>query len=410
MNVLLLGNGFDLNLNLPTAYIDFLDTVDFIREHKLNQYKTIADLWASQPLRNRNKNIENAYCRYCKVYANTPLPENFVWETGRLAEENIWFRYLVETFNKNVGWIDFEREIQAVIQSFQSVLDQSKGEYIHIHDGFSEKMYIVLSFNFFASGGPNEKYSMIKGGHPVKEEYLIEYPLGSGHRIINKEKIIGQLYNGLIGLVRLLRTYLEVFIDTPLKKAVEMNLVDVQRMFECTNQAITLNYTHSFEILYPSINVIHVHGEVGKNIVLGVNSDENDEQKFANTEYIAFKKYFQRLVYGTDKEYLSFLKSLRECEKPNSEVALSVMGHSLDVSDRDIITELFSISSSITILYHNQSALGSHVRNLVRLFGKSGLDELRTKKNLRFHCLADEASYIEEQGAEIFEKALYGIS
>ena len=34
MNVLLLGNGFDLNCGLPTKYINFLQIVDFLEQNK----------------------------------------------------------------------------------------------------------------------------------------------------------------------------------------------------------------------------------------------------------------------------------------------------------------------------------------------------------------------------------------
>ena len=81
------------------------------------------------------------------------------------------------------------------------------------------------------------------------------------------------------------------------------------------------------------------------------------------------------------------------------------MGHSLDISDRDVIVDLFSISSSITVLYHNQAALEKYVKNIVRIFGKSGLDELRAKKDLKFQPLSDEKEYIEEQGFNTFEEA-----
>ena len=83
-------------------------------------------------------------------------------------------------------------------------------------------------------------------------------------------------------------------------------------------------------------------------------------------------------------------------------ISLTVMGHSLDVSDRDIIVELFNASDSITILYHSQGALETYVRNLVRIFGKQGLDELRAAKSLKFHPLAEEQSFTVEQGIEDF--------
>ena len=406
MNLLLLGNGYDLSMNLPTAYIDFLDTVNYIREHRMNHYGTIADLWSSGTLRARNKHIEQAYCKYEKVYRKTILPDGFTREVGMLAEESIWFCYLLESFNKDVGWIDFEQEIQAVIQSFHTVLDASNGSYIeNAYGGFHKELYIVLSFNFFTTGEKNEKHSVLKGEHPVRPEYLIEYPLGSGNLILNKDKIIEHLYDKLSDLANLLQKYLEVFIDNPFETIVKEKMGVDQKTFVYTDKAITLNYTHSFEKLYPTISVLHLHGEVGKKIVLGINSDDSDDGTLTKTDYIAFKKYFQRLVYGTDKSYISFIEHVRKNGKVIGQISLSVMGHSLDISDRDVIVDLFSVSSSITVLYHNQAALENYVKNIVRIFGKSGLDELRAKKDLKFQPLSDEKEYIEEQGFNTFEEA-----
>ncbi len=75
MNLVLLGNGFDLSLGLPTSYIDFLDTMEFILASKSDNYKTVADIWCSEHLRKRNKNIANAYGKYKAVYESAPLPE-----------------------------------------------------------------------------------------------------------------------------------------------------------------------------------------------------------------------------------------------------------------------------------------------------------------------------------------------
>ena len=60
MNLVLLGNGFDLNLGLPTSYIDFLDTMNYVWKHECDSFKTIADLWSCEELQAHNKNIRTA--------------------------------------------------------------------------------------------------------------------------------------------------------------------------------------------------------------------------------------------------------------------------------------------------------------------------------------------------------------
>lgn len=402
MNLVLLGNGFDLSLGLPTSYIDFLDTMDFILESDPDNYQTVADIWRSKQLQKCNKNIANAYDRYRAIYESVPFPKGFIAAIKSTLEKNIWYRYLTGSFNKDVGWIDFEQEIQTVIDSFDFILTSFGGRSsIDTTGVFQKDLYIVLSFNFLMKSR-EEKYSIFEGSYSVREEFTIEQPLGSGHRVIGKEKIISYLFNELRSVMSLLQRYLNVFIDAPFAKAVDANLIDAHKLFGYAERVITLNYTHSFEYLYPSIDVIHLHGEVGKEIILGIPSDECDTEEFLNTDFIMFKKYFQRLIHGTDGEYLSFLQKTKSLSKKIKKVSLTVMGHSLDVSDRDIIVELFDASDSITILYHSQSALETYVRNLVRIFRKSGLDELRATKSLKFHPLVEEQSFTMEQGMEDF--------
>lgn len=403
MNLVLLGNGFDLSLGLPTSYIDFLDTMNYVWKHKCDNFKTIADLWSCEELQAHNKNIRTAYNKYKGIYEDVMLPDGFLGKMKSTLEKNLWFRYLINSVNKNIGWIDFEQEIKTVVHSLNLIFEHLREEYIdNSSRTLQRNFYIVSQFNIFIEGREPKYGNIIRIDRLMKKDFLIEYPIGSNCLTIDKEKIISHIFCDLEEFVDVLQEYLKIFVDGPFEKITGAGLIEDDSMFGYTDRAVTLNYTHSFEKLYPSVKVYHLHGEIGKKIVLGIASDENDSEDFANTDFIMFKKYFQRLVHGTDKEYLSFLLDLEEVKKSMAGVSLTVMGHSLDVSDRDIIVELFNASDSITILYHSQSALETYVRNLVRIFGKQGLDELRATKSLKFHPLAEEQSFTMEQGMEDF--------
>lgn len=403
MNLVLLGNGFDLNLGLPTSYIDFLDTMNYVWKHECDNYKTIADLWSCEELQAHNKNIRAAYNKYKGIYVDIMLPDGFLNKMKSVLEKNRWFHYLIHSVNKDIGWIDFEQEIQAVVHSLSLIFGHLHGAYINNSSRKLQKnLYIVSQFDIFIEGRDPKYGNTIWIDKLIKKDFLMEYPVGSNCLTIDKEKIISYIFSDLEEFVDVLQEYLKIFIDEPFGKIAGAGLAGANSMFSYTNRAVTLNYTHSFEKLYPSVKIFHLHGEIGKKIVLGIASDENDSVDLANTDFIMFKKYFQRLVYGTDKEYLSFLRILEEVKKSTAGVSLTVMGHSLDVSDRDIIVELFNVSDSITILYHSQSALETYIRNLVRIFGKGGLDELLAMKGLKFHPLTEEQSFTLEQGIEDF--------
>ena len=53
------------------------------------------------------------------------------------------------------------------------------------------------------------------------------------------------------------------------------------------------------------------------------------------------------------------------------------MGHSLDVTDKDIIKELFEQADEITIFYHNIEAKRKYAENLVKIFGKIKFEKLQ---------------------------------
>ena len=65
-------------------------------------------------------------------------------------------------------------------------------------------------------------------------------------------------------------------------------------------------------------------------------------------------------------------------------IELYVVGHSLDVTDKDIIQIVFETASKIYVLYHSDISAKSQIRNLVEIYGKQGLDRLRAEKELIF--------------------------
>ena len=74
MNILVIGNGFDLAHGLPTSYKDFLEFTD-------------------------------NYMSYAKS-----INDNLLSELKTLVSNNCWLEYFKRTYIGN-GWIDFEKEM-----------------------------------------------------------------------------------------------------------------------------------------------------------------------------------------------------------------------------------------------------------------------------------------------------------
>ena len=219
----------------------------------------------------------------------------------------------------------------------------------------------------------------------ILKKYCLEHPVGSKNFTYDGEKISSDLFESLIEFSNILKLYFKNFIDIPTKKYNELGVKAKCPSFPPATHVFTFNYTNTFELLHGETSSIeHIHGNVEKEIVLGVNPDEKDELDKMDTTFIQFKKYFQRVFLKTDVSYLNKVQNLSKYEKLTSNDTLHVIGHSLDTTDKDIIMELFDMCGKVIVYYHNDKALRQYIKNLVDIYGKSKFDEIRMKKNLQF--------------------------
>jgi hypothetical protein len=252
-----------------------------------------------------------------------------------------------------------------------------------------------------------------------------------GHRgyIRYKEKqIVDSLYEHLELFKNTLKYYLFIFVDSVLCCEGTKHQSEHINFFEGfdpkSDYVVSLNYTSVVEHVYnvPRECIHHYHGKLDSHIVLGVNAtqeDEFNESLIPNTRFTKFKKYYQRAYYDTDASYLEMTfrdrmkKETREAfdrltseyritnmarnvisfrdevfpTEKNGRKILVVIGHSLDITDGEIIRKLFEQCELIRVYYHNDIARGDYIENLVRMFGKSEFEIMRTTGRLEFAVL-----------------------
>ena len=170
------------------------------------------------------------------------------------------------------------------------------------------------------------------------------------------------------------------------EKIPETQELQWKQAFQHTDFVITFNYTNTYELLYKNSEVVHIHGNVNTKIVLGVNPDGADVIETVDTTFVPFKKYFQRIKYKTDIQYLDFIQR----NKNDSDFVLYIIGHSLDSTDKDIIQEAFSVAKKIFIFSYDENDESNHISNLVSFFGKSDFDVMRREKDISFMLISDE--------------------
>ena len=394
MNILLLGNGFDLYHSLPTKYINFLNVVSFLANNTAIKTDTIGDIFGNDKLQQLDTGITKSYEKYKNAYDKTKIESSAIQRLISLGKTNMWFSYLLRSFNKDVGWIDFEKEIAVAVKSFEELLCEQGIKILpKTRLSSATTRYLAYMFKFYLDPSYENKYS--SGPWQVSRDYSIEYPLGSSNRIINTEKIIETLADALTELSDGLKLYLQCFVDSVVSKLKTDNEIELCKACLHTNYAITFNYTNTYETLYSQGQTFHLHGNVNDRIVLGINPDSADDIETVDTTFIAFKKYYQRTMYETDSQYLQWLNDRYDHQE---DLNLLIMGHSLDITDRDILYELIELASDIKILYYDEKSKAQYVANLVRIFGREGFMTLRTQKNLTFLSLdADFTEFAEER-------------
>lgn len=127
MNILLIGNGFDLAHGLPTRYGDFLEFCKAIKDIK--EKGLLNDLTAI------NKEMVSSY-QSLHSGIKLVLPREFGEELSEKSEElinliydNAWLKYFLQC-DAFVGenWIDFESEISRVIQALDKAMALMKNQ------------------------------------------------------------------------------------------------------------------------------------------------------------------------------------------------------------------------------------------------------------------------------------------
>ncbi len=386
MNLYLIGNGFDLAHDLPTKYENFLHTIAFLINSYTCDMTTVGSILGNSQLHTADAWICKCYSRYAAGWNQSPLMAEEINVLITKAKKNMWFAYFSEAFDQNLGWIDFEKEISYVIDSFSDFLAVNTTSTFAMELNIENEgtRYVISRFSYF-----HDHYEVpapIISPYEyrrVRDSYCTEYPKGSGIWSINKEAVIDELYRALGEFSFLLKEYLRIFVEQPIDVLLREKLLLPNPQFQKEGRVITFNYSSVFEKVYGAKQVIHIHGTLNDKIVLGVNPDEDDDVRTVDTTFLQFKKYYQRVRFGTDISYLSFIQHFHMTKKA-SHYTVTVVGHSLDVTDKDIITEIFSLSDEIHILYHNEKAIGGYIKNLVNIYGKEGFDHLRSDKKLRF--------------------------
>lgn len=324
-NLLIIGNGFDLEHDLKTHYTDFFDTI------------------------NNNVSSKNEIILNNNKY---------------LIKDNNLLLYLIKEYKQNKlqgnNWIDIETELKKIISLIEEIninnfIDNmsyySGDEYTTIKKIQSKSSYYFKNCLFpFIIGNNYYKY--------INEHYNISIKI--------LEKDLNELTN-------MLRDYLLEQDISNLTKTKDISDIDYK-----ITHVLSFNYTDTFRKIYSDIDddkIDFIHGSLNKNnLVLGINETltEDTANKIVDTVY--FKKYFQRIYKKTDYKYVSWLDPTDYKNYADFDTVY-IHGHSLDESDKEILEKIINSvlkkdTSTVKIFYYDEKHYRQEVTNLIKVLGK----------------------------------------
>lgn len=274
------------------------------------------------------------------------------------------------------NWIDFESEISNVIQSIDFDM---KNNNLKLDDDAS-----IVS-NFYLK----------KFFHKRLPATVLEF--GEDIQVITFREMRDIIYQDLNKLTRAFEIYLCEYVGKieSVKISKEIKSLGIDHV-------LSFNYSHTYQKLYDKLEKIkydYIHGESrfnstleSNNMVLGIDEYLNKKSKDKEIDFIAFKKYYQRIYKKTGSEYKNWVDeiansgyenevALREqfpkqipYREFNSKHKLYIFGHSLDITDKDVLRDLILNDNVYTTIYYlNKGVMGQQIANLVKVIGQDEL-------------------------------------
>ena len=374
MEILLIGNGFDLAHGLPTSYKNFLEFCE--RARRIYTYKESASVaeYARQNLYGWKMSDEikgrlvDAYeHRSCiKAYApDGTYHLNVTTTCGPLDElnthvsHNAWLEYFLNC-SSYIGenWIDFESEISRVIQTLDSVrvMVNNGGSVMDIQDSRTDILKAIADS------------SRVKAQNVFRDVKAID-------------RFAGFLNTELERLIRALEIYIAEFVG---KILISTKNADIEALNP--THVLSFNYSDTYRRVYGQgkrIEYDYIHGKAdilknmaSSNLVLGIDEYLGDDRKDKELEFLTFKKFYQRIYKSTGNRYLKWIDDIRNV---GLNPTLYIFGHSLDVTDKDILKLLICNDNVQTKIFYyrenedDKKTLGKLIRNLVRIMGQDEL-------------------------------------
>ncbi|MDQ9020605.1 AbiH family protein [Acinetobacter sichuanensis] len=359
MNILIVGNGFDLSHYLPTKYDHFMDVMKAIEEkdtgekpkdlsiHSVDKWMEnidkIFEKRKGQSDPNYGMNFDELFSKTRESYFIEKTKEFYLTENITLSAKDVlklqyrlklnsWYQYFKNHVEEIKTWIDFEQKIESALILVVKVVKK-----IHLKfekygkidttirnltntnsDKEDEKIYIseldmnlLIKLDLFLINNDYGKVTTSAFGRMSDSRkgfinnnwFYVKDKAEYGFSI---EKYVFFLNSQLEEFIEIFNLYLELIVSQ--LSPIETFSV-VSQDWSYPNKIFSFNYTNTYQRIHDSVEVEYLHGSHGEeqNIVLGVSDLEDESLK--KIKAYGFTKYHQKLFKDTDYLFLDEYKN-----------------------------------------------------------------------------------------------------
>ena len=393
-NILVVGNGFDLALKLPTSYLHFMKSFLRYRAEQLN-------LPISRIEESDKPSLYESFADNMNLLKNSWGLTNNTDLFDEILLKNPFILLMIFKYNnvelsraKNIRVPEISVEPMPWYPKFQDVPDLTE-EYFKEHDIFDNDLNWFNVEEILHQISNEEEFCNLSNAidkckescHVLTNLYGAERIFGSYDAYKEHKK-----YQELIEGFKLFKQSLAIYlfsVERFFEKMIQDNFKDVKRLFAENNydEIISLNYTSFAERLFdvPDKFCHHPHGKISKvapeksEIVLGYYEDIT-KNRF-ETHYVEFQKFYQRILYGLGNYGI----------KDESVRNIELFGFSCDPADTELLKTLLldkndnvNIAGLHKVLVHCFKDKNQNILNLIQCIGKDNVLELTHQGKLEF--------------------------
>lgn len=355
--ILIIGNGFDLAHGLPTAYKDFMRFCKVVPTILLDKKgMSISDAMENADIHSKIKAvIESELNDDTGILKNKTIP--MVQELKDCIQENIWYKYFqkIEKDMRGDNWIDFESEISEVIEYLDRKIDRLEKKYKQ-SDFINDRDPRGKITSFFVTIFSDRIQAL--SGRDIREI----------------------CFNDLEKLTRALEIYLSVFVEK-----IDCDKLNIISEIQ-PDYVLSFNYTDTYKKVYvikeEKPEIFHIHGKCNagnpmkeNNMVLGIDEYWEGKDKDIHTNFSIFKKFVQRIRKKTGAGIYTILDAIEYLHRTFSyESTVYVFGHSLDKTDKDILSQLLGHKTTAVKVYcKDKGSEGELIAKMIQLIGQDNL-------------------------------------